>query len=204
MTSGGRTKNRRGEGSLLRDEIVAGAVHILETTGREDAVTLRAIAREIGIAAPSIYSHFRDRDEILLAAAGESFRKLMEWLREALVGIEDPVTRLRISCTTYVRFAAAHPQRYRLMFGRSPAGGGEAGATINMPPEALIALDSLTTAIRACVAAGRSSSEDPFRDAVALWTCLHGLVTLACTDGPGFPTTEELTDTFVARIAQVA
>lgn len=53
-----RQRNRRGEGAHLRDEIIAGASAILERTGSEENLTLRAVAREVGIAAPSI-SHLR-------------------------------------------------------------------------------------------------------------------------------------------------
>ena len=48
-----RERNRRGEGGKLRADIVAGATQLLEDTGSEDAVTLRAVARQVGISAPS-------------------------------------------------------------------------------------------------------------------------------------------------------
>ncbi len=57
----------------MRAEIVTGAAAVLEETGSEDAVTLRAVARRVGIAAPSIYGHFDDRDQILLAVIADAF-----------------------------------------------------------------------------------------------------------------------------------
>jgi AcrR family transcriptional regulator len=44
-----------------------------EITGSEAAVTLRGVAREIGISAPSIYPHFADREEILGAVLTRAF-----------------------------------------------------------------------------------------------------------------------------------
>lgn len=61
-----RERNRRGQGTRLRAEILAGATQLLEDSGSEEAVTLRAIARQIGISAPSIYSHFPDREALSL------------------------------------------------------------------------------------------------------------------------------------------
>ena len=55
-----RARNRRGEGARLRDDIVAAAVALLDETGDQAAVSLRAVARRVGIAAPSIYRHFAD------------------------------------------------------------------------------------------------------------------------------------------------
>ena len=49
-----RTRNRRGEGNRLRDEIVTAAVELLDETGDEGTVTLRSVARRVGIAAPKI------------------------------------------------------------------------------------------------------------------------------------------------------
>ena len=58
----------RGQGNRLADDIVRGALAIIERTGSDEAVTLRAVAREVGIAAPSIYAHFADREAIIMAA----------------------------------------------------------------------------------------------------------------------------------------
>ena len=71
-------RNRRGEGARLGDEIIEAALAIIDRTGSDDAVTLRAVAREVGIAAPSIYAHFADRDAIVLAAVSRTFSELYE------------------------------------------------------------------------------------------------------------------------------
>ncbi|MBO0692570.1 MAG: TetR/AcrR family transcriptional regulator, partial [Acidimicrobiaceae bacterium] len=101
---GTRVRNRRGEGSRLRDDIVSAAVEILEKTGNPEAITLRAVARQVGIAAPSIYGHFADRDAIIVAVVTEGFTRLTRVLKEALAGSTDPVESLRLGCDAYLRF----------------------------------------------------------------------------------------------------
>ena len=81
--TGARTRNRRGEGARLREDILAAATALLDELGTEEAVTLRAVARRAGITAPSIYSHFPDRQAILLAVVRDAFTELTETLREA-------------------------------------------------------------------------------------------------------------------------
>ena len=49
-----RQRNRRGEGDRLREEIITAASQIIGETGDDSALTLRAVARRIGIAAPYI------------------------------------------------------------------------------------------------------------------------------------------------------
>jgi AcrR family transcriptional regulator len=79
-----RPRSRRGEGRLLRTEILAAATELLDTNGDERALTLRAVARRVGIAAPSIYPHFPDRPAIVLAVVRQGFVELADRIRSAI------------------------------------------------------------------------------------------------------------------------
>lgn len=110
----GRRQNKRGMGGKLREEIIRAAVRLVE---RDEAVpTLRAVAREAGITAPSVYGHFDDLQQILRAVKVRTSAALTEHLRESIAGIEDPVERLRAVCHGYAEFGFEQPQRYRLLF----------------------------------------------------------------------------------------
>ncbi len=199
-----RTRNRRGEGQKLRGEILAAAERILERSGGEDAVTLRAIGREVGIAAPSIYAHFGSRDDIVAAVISAAFGDLETALTEREVEEEaDPVDRLRAGCAAYLRFARERPQRYRILFHNRRPPALEAGVAV----EQMLgykAFSVLVNRIAACVAAGRSRSDDPFTDATALWVALHGYATLRSSI-PNFPwpAEEELPERLVRELAKV-
>ena len=69
----GRQRNRRGEGDRLREEIITAASQIIGESGDDSALTLRGVARRVGIAAPSIYRHFTDVDELKMAVVQRSF-----------------------------------------------------------------------------------------------------------------------------------
>jgi AcrR family transcriptional regulator len=199
--TGVRSRNRRGEGARLRDDILAAAAAILDETGDEHAVTLRAVARRVGISAPSIYPHFGNREEMLLALTRDAFRSLADHLAAASdtcrasgepitpgtsrasgepitpgTASVDATARLFAVGEAYLSFAAAHPERYRLMFvgvwDASRSGSITAGEAAALGQDALeILVDSLA----ACVHSGQSSSDNPFADVVALWLGLHGL-----------------------------
>ena len=153
-------RNRRGQGGRLRTEILAAATELLDTSGDERAVTLRAVARRAGIAAPSIYPHFPDRRALVEAVVRQAAADLTG--RFQAVSDGDPRRRLFDLCSAYLEFARAHPQRYRAMF----AGGAGPGAET---------LRVLTHSLAACVTAGHCTSDDPAADAFALWLGLHGL-----------------------------
>ncbi|MDQ2728538.1 MAG: TetR/AcrR family transcriptional regulator [Actinomycetota bacterium] len=212
-----RRRNRRGEGQRLRSDIVAAASTLVEETGHEEAVTLRAVARRVGIAAPSIYPHFADRQAMLLAVKEQLFRSLILALEEATPEDIDPVVGLHAGCAAYLRFAADHPAVYQALFGETslshldctwPEGHGpgthETGASDPVPGTGVAALDVLVVAIRRCVNAGRSASTVPFDDAVGLWVALHGMATLTANTATfPWPDLDELMGHLVDRLARI-
>lgn len=204
--SGPRERNRRGQGGRLRADILTAAADLLDEAGHEQAVTLRAVARRIGIAAPSIYAHFADRQAILLAVVQEAFAELAEALRATAAAEPDAVARLRAACTAYLNFAATRPQRYRVMFG-GLWNGGEAVASAAVSAAEVTelgqeALAVLVTALDDCVAAGTSASTDTRADAVALWLGLHGLAHQRAVI-PAFPWPADITDRLITSLAHL-
>lgn len=190
---GPRERNRRGQGGRLRADILTAAAELLDEAGNEQAVTLRAVARRIGIAAPSIYAHFADRQAILLAVVQEAFAELAQALgattrtgaaptsggADGADGPDGAEARLRAACAAYLHFAATRPQRYRVMFGgvwnAVDAVDSAAVSAAEVTALGQAALAVLVTALDDCVAAGRSTSTDTVADAIALWLGLHGL-----------------------------
>jgi AcrR family transcriptional regulator len=200
MKTVAREKNRRGEGGRLRAEIVAGATELLEQAGTEEAVTLRAVARKVGISAPSIYSHFADRDAIIDAIVDDAFSDFNEAIYAASRPGADPLTRLKAGCTAYVRFAAERPNRYWLLFGRKDLVDDD-----GEPPA--VRIESflwLVQNVQDCVDAGISASTDPTLDSTAIWMALHGFATLHARL-PGFPWPEDeaMIDRIVCGLARI-
>lgn len=202
MTEVTRTRNKRGEGSRLRADILAGATALLERTGSEEAVTLRAVARQVGISAPSIYSHFPDREAIVEAIVDDAFDDFNSAIYAAIEQTTEPLARLRAGCAAYLRFAAERPNRYRLLFERQEL-LGDAGYPV--PPIRTESFAWLVQAVQACADAGISASTDPQLDSTAIWTALHGYATLRATL-PAFPWPghEALLDRIVHGLAAIA
>jgi AcrR family transcriptional regulator len=143
-----------------------------------EPITLRAVAREAGIAAPSIYDHFADVQAVVRATIEQCFADLTAEIVAARDRYSEPVGRLEAGCGAYLAYAQRCPQRYALLF-----------RNVRPPSEAPVgeeAFDTLVDGIRECVSAGRSNSREPFQDAVALWSGLHGHATLRATV-LGFP-----------------
>ncbi len=189
-----RHRNPRGQGTRLTEDIVAGALALIERTGSAEAVTLRAVAREVGIAAPSIYAHFPDRDAVLMAVVVRIFDELTQAIEQGQKAAgQDPAGRLVAGCGAYVAFGLEHPARYGVLFSTQRPAAPDYGEPVLIGPDGRPVLEFgaqsfalLVQAIQDCITAGVSVSTDVVADATAVWVALHGTVSLR-TALPRFP-----------------
>lgn len=83
------------------------------------SLSLRAIAREMGMTAPGLYRYYKDRDALvtaLLMDAFDSFSAALEAARDNCAA-DDHVGRFRAICKAYFAWGAANPQKYIFLFG---------------------------------------------------------------------------------------
>jgi AcrR family transcriptional regulator len=200
-----RVRNPRGEGRRLRDDIIAAAVDLLDASGDERDITLRSVARRVGIAAPSIYRHFPDQPAIMLAVVQQAFTELEHTLRSAVTAAgEDPRQRLYATCNAYLDFAQRHPERYRTMFGGLwvPALGDNSVTEQDLTALGAQCLHILIEALTDCVTAGLATSTNPPSDAVALWLGLHGLAHQRAVTR-AFPWPDDIADRIITTLARL-
>ncbi len=101
----------------LRAELLDTAIEQLRETGVED-LSLRALARAIGVSQTAPYRHFGDKSELLAAMATCGYRDLLDALRQAGAATGDcPQEQLFAFAHAYVDYAARNPQLFKLMFG---------------------------------------------------------------------------------------
>lgn len=112
----------------VRDEIKAHAWTQVATTGAA-ALSLNAIARQMGISGPALYRYFRNRDELITELVLDAYRDLSATCRAAVTPGDPPAARLAAVAAALRRWALAAPHRYLLIYG-TPVPGYHA------PPEA--------------------------------------------------------------------
>jgi AcrR family transcriptional regulator len=105
----------------LRRALIEASIELIADEGIS-ALTLRGVARRLGVSHAAPRHHFSDKAELLAAIAIEGFEAFAKAQQEALVGITDPWDRFRCLGITYVRFAVENPPRFRVMFSRELAG----------------------------------------------------------------------------------
>jgi AcrR family transcriptional regulator len=94
------------------DEVAVAARRVLERSGR-DGLTMRAVAYELGIQAPSLYKHVTGKPAIELALIESGLAEMGErlWAAVSRPGRRGPVAAL---LAAYRAYARAHPNLYRL------------------------------------------------------------------------------------------
>ncbi|MGW4240728.1 TetR/AcrR family transcriptional regulator [Streptomyces sp. NPDC004749] len=176
---GRRAPNSRGEGERLRQEILDAATRILEEAGREDALSLRGVAREVGISAPSIYLHFKDRNELFWTVLAAAYRALgAEMDAAGRTAARDGVDAWQRMCATvaaYRRFAIDKPRRYRLMFSLEYEPEQQPPADHPLAAVRRAWTDAVDTYL-AAVSPGRRAEAETL--AIHLWTAMHGRLVL--------------------------
>jgi AcrR family transcriptional regulator len=132
------------------------------------AVSLRDLARRVGVSHAAPAHHFGDKAGLLTALAADGFRRLAATLRRTY---EETGSFLEVG-VAYVRFAVSHRAHFEVMFRP------ELYRTDD--PELVRARDQARSLLYppAAELAGEEPGDDPTAAAVAAWSLVHGLATL--------------------------
>lgn len=97
-------------------------------------LSLRAIARELGVTAPAIYNYFPRLDDLITALVVDAFTALAEAIEAAEAGASGDTCGPKIlaMCLAYRRWAVEHPVDFQLIYG-NPIPGYVAPAEITVP-----------------------------------------------------------------------
>ncbi len=99
----------------LRAALIDEGLRLL-TVRDADALSLREVARGVGVSATSVYRHFPDKDALLTALALEGLKMLGAAQRAASDAAADAAAGFAATGRAYVRFALANPALFRLVF----------------------------------------------------------------------------------------
>jgi AcrR family transcriptional regulator len=179
-----RQRNPRGQGERLRDDIIEAASRLLEDPAAAP-LSLRSVARAVGVAATSVYLHFDDCDALVRAVSARHFGDLVRVQDEATADLADPRARVHAAVLAYCGFGLSHPGHYYVMFSvpmRLPPPGPDG---VRERPPGQTALDRLAELVAAGL--GRDPGDGTsIPTALMIWQQMHGLVSLRISK-PAFP-----------------
>ena len=112
-----------------RDRVRAATMAEIKQTARRilvaegpDAVSLRAIAREMGMTAPALYRYFGSHEELIKHVIADIFTELAAGIRGAIASADaesggDMTAKVLAACWEFRRWSLSHPREFGLIFG---------------------------------------------------------------------------------------
>lgn len=102
----------------LRQALIDMAVTVAEETGK-DIISVREVARRLGVSSGAPFRHFPDRESLMTAVAEEALARLrLRVERDQLDAPAAPIARLKTLGRTFIHWALQNPTQFRLVSSR--------------------------------------------------------------------------------------
>lgn len=173
----GIAERKEREREEVKDLILSAAREIFLKEGYENT-SIRKIATAIEYSPGTIYHHFKDKNELLLALHDKAFECKIEALFLSVRNIADPLERLKATGRSYLRYGIDNPQDYELMFILSCTMEALA-VKEEFWQDGAQSINMLKENIKECMEAGYFRKDlNPDEISLILWSQVHGLVSL--------------------------
>jgi len=189
------------EKQQLKQRILGAARELFVRQGYE-SVSMRKIADKIEYSPATIYTYFKDKDEILDCLCEETFLKL-HLERSAAVNETDGdvLEALKKGMETYIRFGLDHPEDYIVTFILKAAPYEKPGSRETRKAKTgQRCFSNMRNLVRRCMEEGKIKHADLEETSQALWAGIHGLTALLITQ-PGFPFVER--EKLIGRLIEI-
>lgn len=154
----------------LRDACIVAAQEVIAERGIEN-LSLREVARKLGVSHQAPYKHYPSRDHLLAEVMRRCFQRFAAHL-DARAQFDDPEQDLESLGIQYLAYAHQHPLEYRLMFSTTwPASADE----VDLATDATHAFDVLRGVLRRMHGDTAAMRETIELDALYIWSTVHGL-----------------------------
>lgn len=155
---------------LSREAIVNAALTFLDREGW-DALTINALANQLGTKGPSLYNHVHSLDDLRRSVRMRVVGDIIEMLNTVGQG-RTPDDAVMVMAGAYRSYAHHHPGRYSA-FTRMPLGGDD--------PEFTAATHDAAAPVISVLSTYGLTEESAFYAALEFWSAMHGFVLLEMT-----------------------
>jgi AcrR family transcriptional regulator len=154
----------------LRDACIVAAQEVIAERGIEN-LSLRDVARKLGVSHQAPYKHYPSRDHLLAEVMRRCFQRFAAHL-DARPRLDDPEQDLESLGLQYLSYAQLHPLEYRLMFSTT---WPESAEQLDLVSDASHAFDILRGVLKRMHGDSAATREAVELDALYIWSTMHGL-----------------------------
>src|SRR5512147_1426353 len=159
----------------LENALIQAGVEILSKEGIE-GLSLRKVAKRVGVSYAAPYAHFKDRQALIAAISTEGFKQLYAALDAAASAYaKDPNQQLVEAALAYVQFAVNNTDIFKTMFSGVLEKEKEYPSFVEISHNTF---QLVVKIVQTCQEAGCLPSAPPELMAVSVWGQVHGVVSL--------------------------
>lgn len=163
------------EGITLKDRIINTTREVLLEDGYRN-ISLRKIARKIGVSATSIYLHFENKDDLIHTLMEQAIDRLNDRLEEKANTDKNPIQKLKDLAHVYIDFALKSPSEYQIIFLFSS--DEMSRYPVEKFRKARRGYELVTAVLEEGVEEGLLEEEKPRLAAYTFWAQLHGVMSV--------------------------
>jgi len=183
---------QRSDRPPLQREAIVAAARALICEGGLEALSLRRLAERLGVTAPALYAHVRDKTDLLRAVAEGEFAALVAAYAE--VEDREPLDRMRAHARAYIAVARDEPEMFRVMVLFPPELGPADVPDDAELPAATAAFALAAGAVEEAAAGGAIATDDVLLTTLTFFAAAHGVATVL---GLGFGLPPDLEDQMI-------
>jgi len=184
-------ENDRYHHGNLKLALLDAAIAQIKEVGIEK-LSLRGIARTVGVSQTAPYRHFKDKNQLLADVAAQAFTELYESSNALIDPDGSPIENIQAAGMAYLQYAIENPEKYRLLFGSTIQNRRSYSSMVEAGEQSFqILIDQVERGIEA----GDFIPNCSLLLANTLWTHVHGAASLILD---GFYQNRELPMSFEA------
>ena len=159
----------------LRCALLEAALDIIAEHGPQQ-LTIREVARKVGVSHTAPYRHFANKDDLILAVVKQGFELMQQTMQDKKAAADpDPLSQFAASGTAYVDFALDNPAYYRVMYNGDLLSSTGQHTLQHTTSETF---SEVVNDIRTCQELHIVRPGDPTLQAMSILSSIHGFVTM--------------------------
>lgn len=160
----------------VKNELIDTALRLMENDEVEQ-ISLRRLAREIGITPAAVYNHFVDKKTLMVAIKSKAFEELNDYFDHECLDKSEPEEAFREMCCAYYNFSQLYPTRFNVLFNGDIS---RKNITDDFLRVSCVTIDRLRTNVTAIYQKYKIkfTEEQCVNQATLAWSQLHGLILL--------------------------
>lgn len=135
-------------------------------------LSLREIAREIGVSKNAPYKHYRNKDDLIVEIATWGFNKLTNEMKKSIIQGTSVSSKISSIGKVYIQFARKNSSIYQLMFKLNNDNIPKESNFIESSEKSFNLLHRL---ILEGIKSGEFAQQDPLKASLSTWAYIHGI-----------------------------